>query len=122
MTDREKLVEQLLIELHDLEFHGKNLAHLDKLADFILERERSACHETSINQTKRLRDLIRQEGAGSWQRVFESELAALTPKTAEENFRKVQKLVKEGKISDHASSLHAALGTAPKTTEQKEDV
>lgn len=35
------------------------------------------CLEADILQTMRLRNLIEQEGPGSWQRIFESELAAL---------------------------------------------
>ena len=44
------------------------------LLAFMERRDR----ETSIAQTKRIRNLVQQQGRGSWQRIIEGELAALT--------------------------------------------
>ena len=49
----------------------------DELLQLFTAHLQAAVREADIAQTVRLRNLIRQEGPGSWQRVFESELAAL---------------------------------------------
>lgn len=39
-SERGKLVDDMLVKLHDLGFHGRDLAHLETLADFIIARIR----------------------------------------------------------------------------------
>ena len=40
-TEKEQVIDNLLVELHDAGVHGTSLAELERTADFILERERA---------------------------------------------------------------------------------